>query len=574
MSIKEEEKEKLPKLNVRATNIRTLVLSVLIIIALNMIGSRYFVRLDLTSEKRFTLTPATRLLLSELDDYVHFQVYLEGDFPAGFKRLRNQTREMLDEFRAWSDFVTYEFINPTIEGDWERTEENYTMLVEQGLQPTQLQVTTEDASSQQIIFPGAIARYQGREVAISLLQEQMGESSENVINNSNQALEYNLASSIHKLTVEQKPRVAFLEGNGELDLRFVADITFSLEDFYDVDRISINGNPEALSGVSTLVVAQPLEEFAEQDKFLIDQFVMHGGSVLWLVDPVYASMDSLQVTPETLGMAWPLNLDDMLFRYGVRLNTDLVMDMQSAPIPITTGSMGDRPQISMIPWFYFPLVTPATNHPMVRNLNAVRTEFVSSIDTVAAEGIEKTFLLQSSPYTRVLQTPARISFDIMESRTDESMYRDGSRPVAVLLEGEFTSLYTNRRSPVANLPAGFSRRDKGERTAMIVVSDGDIIRNQFDNRGQPLPLGYDRFIDETFGNADFILNAINYLNDDRGIMESRAREVRLRMLDQSRVNQHKLPVQLVNVALPVIVLLIFGFLRFWLRKRKYSKKRV
>lgn len=574
MSIKEEEKEKLPKRNVRAANIRTLVLSVLIIIALNMIGSRYFVRLDLTSEKRFTLTPATRLLLSELDDYVHFQVYLEGDFPAGFKRLRNQTREMLDEFRAWSDFVTYEFINPTIEGDWERTEENYTMLVEQGLQPTQLQVTTEDASSQQIIFPGAIARYQGREVAISLLQEQMGESSENVINNSNQALEYNLASSIHKLTVEQKPRVAFLEGNGELDLRFVADITFSLEDFYDVDRISINGNPEALSGVSTLVVAQPLEEFAEQDKFLIDQFVMHGGSVLWLVDPVYASMDSLQVTPETLGMAWPLNLDDMLFRYGVRLNTDLVMDMQSAPIPITTGYMGDRPQISMIPWFYFPLVTPATNHPMVRNLNAVRTEFVSSIDTVAAEGIEKTFLLQSSPYTRVLQTPARISFDIMESRTDESMYRDGSRPVAVLLEGEFTSLYTNRRSPVANLPAGFSRRDKGERTAMIVVSDGDIIRNQFDNRGQPLPLGYDRFIDETFGNADFILNAINYLNDDRGIMESRAREVRLRMLDQSRVNQHKLPVQLVNVALPVIVLLIFGFLRFWLRKRKYSKKRV
>lgn len=571
---RKEEKEKLPKLNVRAANIRTLVLSVLIIIALNMIGSRYFVRLDLTSEKRFTLTPATRLLLSELDDYVHFQVYLEGDFPAGFKRLRNQTREMLDEFRAWSDFVTYEFINPTIAGDWERTEENYTMLVEQGLQPTQLQVTTEDASSQQIIFPGAIGRYQGREVSVSLLQEQMGMSSENVINNSSQALEFNLASAVHKLTVEQKPRVAFLEGNGELDLRYVADITFSLEDFYEVDRITINGNPEALAGVSTLVVAQPLAEFAEQDKFVIDQFVMHGGSVLWLLDPVYASMDSLQTSPETLGMAWPLNLDDMLFRYGVRLNTDLIMDMQSAPIPITTGYMGDRPQISMIPWFYFPLVTPATNHPMVRNLNALRTEFVSSIDTVAAEGIEKTFLLQSSPYTRVLQTPARISFDIMENRTDESLYRDGSRPVAVLLEGEFSSLYTNRRSPVASLPAGFSRRDKGESTAMIVVSDGDIIRNQFDNRGQPLPLGYDRFIDETFGNADFILNAINYLNDDRGIMESRAREVRLRMLDKSRVSQHKLSIQLVNVALPVIVLLVFGFIRFYVRKRKYSKKTV
>ncbi len=571
---KKEKKEIVQKLNVRGTNIKSLLFGLVIIIALNMIGSRYFVRLDLTSEKRFTLTPATRLLLSELDDYVHFQVYLEGDFPAGFKRLRNQTREMLDELRAWSDFVTYEFINPTHSGDWERTEENYSMLVRKGLQPTQLQVTREDASSQQIIFPGAIARYRGREVPISLLQEQMGMSSENVINSSTQALEFNLASAIHKLTLEQKPRVAFLEGNGELEYRYVADVTFSLEDFYEVDRVVINGNPRALSGLSTLVVAQPLEEFTEQDKFVIDQFVMHGGSVLWLVDPVYASMDSLQMAPETLGMAWPLNLDDMLFRYGVRLNADLIMDMQSAPIPVTTGFMGDRPQISMIPWFYFPLVMPASNHPLVRNLNAVRTEFVSTIDTVAAEGIEKTFLLQSSPYTRVVQTPARISFDIMERSVDESMYRDGPRPVAVLLEGEFTSLYTNRRSPLAELPVGFQRRDKGERTAMIVVSDGDIIRNQFDNRGQPLPLGYDRFLDETFGNADFILNAINYLNDDRGIMESRAREVRLRVLDRSRVNEHKFTLQLLNVALPVVLLLIFGFLRFYFRKRKYSKRKI
>ncbi len=568
-----EQKEELKKLNVRRANIRSLVLSLLIIAALNLLGSRYFVRWDLTSEKRFTLTSATRSLLSDLDDYVHIQVYLDGDFPAGFKRLRNQTREMLDEFRAWSDFVTYEFINPTVEGDWDRTEENYSMLVRKGLQPTQLQVTREDASSQQIIFPGALARYQGREVAVSLLQEQMGASSENVINSSTQALEYNLASAVHKLTIEEKPRVAFLEGHGELESRYVADITYSLEDFYQVDRLRIDGNPDALSGISTLVVAQPLEEYTQQDKFVIDQFVMQGGSVLWLLDPVYASMDSLQVAPETLGMAWPLNLDDMLFRYGARLNTDLLMDMQSAPIPITTGYMGDQPQISMIPWFYFPLVTPASDHPMVRNLNAVRTEFVSTIDTVAAEGIEKTYLLQTSPYTRIEQTPARISFDIMEKRPDESLYRDGPQPVAVLLEGEFSSVFTNRRNPLENLPAGFQRRDNGERTAMIVVSDGDIIRNQFDNRGQPLPLGYDRYIDETYGNADFILNAINYLNDDRGIMEARAREVQLRLLDSNRVNDHKLTIQLANVVLPVVLLLIFGFLRVYLRKRKYAGKK-
>lgn len=557
-------------INTRRQNVKSLLFSLLIILAINMLGSRYFVRLDLTSEKRYTLTPATKDLLRELDDYVYFRVYLDGEFPAGFKRLRNQTLEMLDEFRAYSDFVQYEFINPTVKGDWERTEENYTNLVNKGLQPTQLQVTEEDASSQQVIFPGAIANYRDREVAISLLQDQMGMSSENVINHSVQALEYNLASAIHQLSVEKKPRVAFLEGNGELEQRYVADITFSLQDFYEVGRIAINGDPRALDGISTLVVAQPQQEFSEPDKFVIDQFIMNGGSVLWLVDPVFASMDSLQLKPETIGMAWPLNLDDMLFRYGARLNTDLVMDMQATPIPITTGFVGDRPQINLIPWFYFPLVSPASDHPMVRNLNAVRTEFVSTIDTVMAEGVQKTFLLQSSPYTRIEQTPARISFDIMEQRVDESLYSEGSKPVAVLLEGEFPSLYTNRRSPVADLPRDYQRLDKGESTAMVVVADGDIIRNQFDNREQPLPLGYDRFLDQTFGNADFILNAINYLNDDRGIMESRAREVRLRMLDRNRVSQNRLAIQLVNVAVPVILLLVFGFIRFFLRKKKYS----
>lgn len=560
------------KVNVRKENIVSLVLSLLVIVALNMLGSRYFTRIDLTAEKRFTLTPASRQLLRELDDHVYFKVYLEGDFPAGFKRLRNSTREMLDEFRAYSDFIHYEFVNPTHKGDWERTQENYQMLVRKGLQPTQLQVQKQDASSQQIIFPGAIAMYRDREVPLSLLQEQMGKSSDNVINSSVQALEYNLASAIHKLTQSEKPRVAFLEGNQELEFRYVADITFQLEDFYQVDRLSINADPMALKDVSTLVVAQPMQAFNEKDKFVIDQFIMQGGSVLWLMDPVYASMDSLQVSPETLGMAWPLNLDDMLFRYGVRLNTNLIMDIQSTPIPITTGYVGDRPQISMIPWFYFPLVTPASNHPIVNNLNAVRTEFVSSIDTVEAPGIEKTFLLQSSPYTRLVQTPHAISFDIMHRQVDESQYRAGPQPVAVLLEGEFQSVFQNRQAPIPDLPLNFDRRDRGAYARMIVVSDGDLIRNQFDNRGQPLPLGYDRFLDQTFGNSDFILNAINYLNDDRGIMESRAREVRLRLLDRTRLNRNQLTVQIANVAIPVLLVFVFGFIRFVVRKRKYARK--
>lgn len=566
-----QDKKKPGKINVRRENIKALVLSILVILAVNMLGSRFFFRLDLTAEKRFTLTPATRQLLRELDDFVFFQVYLEGEFPAGFKRLRNQTREMLDEFRAFSPFIQYEFINPTVKGDWDRTEENYSMLVRKGLQPTQLQVTAEDASSQQIIFPGAVAGFRGREAAISLLHDQMGMASENVINNSIQALEYNLASAIHKLISDRKPRIAFLEGNGELDFRYVADITFSLEDYYEVERLAIESNPEALTDINTLIVAQPLEEFTEPDKFIIDQFIMSGGSVLWLIDPVFASMDSLQIAPETLGMLWPLNLDDMLFRYGARLNADLVMDLQSVPIPITTGFMGDRPQISLIPWHYFPLVSAASGHPVVRNLNSVRTEFVSTIDTIAVEGIQKTFLLQSSPYSRVLQTPVRISFDIMQSRVNEELYRAGPQKVAVLLEGEFPSLFANRRSPVENLPANFQRRDRGEASAMIIVADGDIIRNQFDNRNQPLPLGYDRFLDQTFGNADFILNAVNYLNDDRGLMEARTREVRLRLLDRSRISQSRFAIQTINIVVPLLVVLLFGMGRFYWRKRKYGK---
>ena len=552
-------------------NVISLLLSIVIIIALNMLGSRYFTRIDLTSEKRFTLTPATRNLLRNLDDYVYFRVYLEGDFPAGFRRLRNQTREMLDEFRAWSDFVQYEFINPTVKGDWEATEDNYQMLFSKGIQPTQVQVKAEDASSQQIIFPGALVSFRGREIPVQLLQDQMGMASENVLNNSAQALEYNLATAIHKLTIEQKPRVAFLEGNGELEFRFVADITFSLEEFYEVERLQIRGEVSALDGIQTLIVAQPRQPFSEADKFVIDQFVMRGGSVLWLVDPVYASMDSLQVAPQTLGMAWPVNLDDMLFRYGVRLNPDLIMDLQAVPIPITTGFIGDRPQISLVPWFYFPFLRSASNHPIVKNLNAVRGEFVSTLDTVGAEQIRKTLLLQSSPYTRVVQTPARISFDILQRQVDETLFREGSKPVAVLLEGEFESVFRNRRPPIAGLPPQFTVRQTGEPAKMIVVSDGDIIRNSFGNQGQPLPLGFDRFLNETFGNGDFILNAVNYLTDDRGIMEARAREIRLRLLDRSRVNQSRLQLQLVNVALPVALVVLFGFVRFYLRRRKYAR---
>ena len=298
---------------------------------------------------------------------------------------------------------------------------------------------------------------------------------------------------------------------------------------------------------------------------------MHGGSCLWLISPVFADMDSLRVEPETIGMAWPLNLDDMIFRYGARLNPDLLNDLHAIPIPITTGMIGNQPQISLVSWFFFPMILPERKHPIVRNLNALRTEFVSSIDTVGAPGVNKTILLETSPYTRVLQTPTRISLDILHNPPDEILFRAGPKTVAVLLEGSFESIYRNRIPPSVILPDGFEVKTSSVDNKMIVVSDGSIIKNKLDSRGQPLPLGYDRYIDEMFGNRDFILNAVTYLANDPEIMEARNKEIRLRPLDRTKVRNDKVFIQMANVLMPVVLLIIFGIVRSWLRKRKYTK---
>lgn len=556
--------------DVKRRNIQQLLLGLVIILAVNALGAVKFARFDLTSEKRYTLTEGTRNMLRDLDDLVFFRVYLEGDFPAGFKRLRNQTREMLDEFRAYSSNVQYEFINPS---EAPEPDALMDMLVQKGLQPTQLQVRETDATSQQVIFPGALVSYRGKEVPLKLLQDQVGKPAEDVLNNSGQALEYNLANTIRQLATEKKQKIAFLEGHGEQENQYIADIATSLNDFYQVERLPLDNNLEEILQFKTLIAAKPLTAFSEEEKYLLDQYIMQGGSMLWMVDPVFASMDSL-VPPnfESIGMPWPLNLDDMLFRYGVRLNTDLLMDLRAAPIPVTTGMVGDRPQISLMPWYFFPLLDPVGDHKIVKNLNLVRSEFISSLDTVTAEGVEKTILLKTSPYTRVVPTPARVALDLLQEQPNEQEYAAGPRNVAVLLEGSFQSVFRNRMMPAVRFPEGFQARDESVHTAMIVVTDGDLARNQFGQGGQPLPLGYDRFSGETFANRDFIMNAVNYLADDSGILEARVKDVRLRMLDRTRVNRSKVFIQLTNLLLPVLLLTVFGILRFLWRKRRYAGK--
>ncbi len=557
----------------RSRHLTAFLAGLVVVAGLNLAGSYRFMRIDLTSEKRFTLSPATRQMLTELDDLVLFRVYLDGNLPAGFRKLRNECREMLDEFRAYSDMVQYEFVNPLQAGSGEGGRRYVEALIEKGLQPTQVQVRADDATSRQLIFPGAMVSYRDQEIPLHLLKDQIGLHAEEVLNNSAQALEYSLASTVRKLTAGRDQKVGFLEGQGEFGARYVADISSALGEFYQVERIRLDGNKEAWGGIGTLVVAQPRQPFTEQGKYLLDQFVMNGGRILWLVDPVYAEMDSLQPPDyETIGMGWSLNLDDMFFRYGVRLNPDLVMDLQAAPLAVTTGEMAGRPQINLLPWYFFPLVAPASNHPIVRNINLVRTEFVSSMDTIESPGIAKTMLLETSPYSRTMPGPVRIGLDILQEPPDERLFSGPPRTVAVLLEGRFESLFRNRVPPEVDLPSGFARLDEGLPSAMIVVSDGDIIRNQFGSGGQVLPLGYDRFSGETFGNRDFILNAVNYLADDSGLIAARSREVRLRLLDKTLIQRDRSVVQLVNMALPLILVALTGFLRMIWRRKKYALK--
>ncbi len=569
---------------IKRNNLLTLAFSLLIIILLNIAGNYLFTRFDLTTEKRYTLSPATRDFLSNLDDAVYFQVYLEGEFPAGFKRLRNATREMLDEFRAYNDNIQYKFINPTEGRDNKSAQNLYKQLIEKGLEPSEINQNTAEGMKKQIIFPGAIVSYRGKEMPMQLLLSQQGTPPEQILNNSIQNLEYNMANVIRKLSVVAKQRVAFLEGQDELDKARLADIYYSLGDYYSVEFVKINGKLNSLfvrdsvhqqlvNKYAALIIAKPDSAFAEKDKYMIDQFIMRGGKVLWFVDPVYANMDSLQANNETIGFGRNLNLDDMLFNYGVRINTNLVLDMNCMKIPVVTGEYAGQPQQSYLPWYYFPTITPMETHPVVKNLNAIKCEFVSSIDTVGKKDIRKTILLSTSKYSRTVNTPSRISLDIMSQQPDERFFNKPGLPVAVLLSGKFTSLYKDRLpEEILHDKEKYDFRETSEENSMIVISDGDIIKNQLHySQGYPLPLGYDQFTNQMFGNKDFVMNAVDYLCDSSGLITVRSRELKLRMLDRARVSKDKLSIQLLNTALPVLIVLVFGGLWIWIRKRMYAR---
>lgn len=577
--------------SLKKSQIISFLVTLVIIVVVNVIGSFVFTRFDLTSEKRYTLSNTTKEILGDLNDYVYFKVYLEGDFPAGFKKLRRETKEMLDEFRAYSKYIDYEFINPSDFADASERNEVYQTLYQAGLNPTELSVQNRDGSSKQmVIWPGAVVSYQNdKDLAVDLLESQMGQSSEEALNASMQNLEFRLIEAVKTITQLQKPLVAFTEGHGELEDKYVYDIMQTLSQHYNVNRVAIDGRIDALlhrteadtngkvlafPSYDAIVIAKPTQPFDEKDKFLIDQYIMHGGKVLWLVEPVMATMDSLQTQESTIAVDMDLNLDDMLFKYGVRMNHDLLLDLNCAALPVRTGQVAGQAQLEYFRWFYFPLLQTASNHPMVRNMNAIKADFVSSLSaTTSANGISQIPLLKTSDYTKVSGSPVFITLAMLKQTPDRRMFPAKGQNVAYLLKGSFESLYANRLPQEIVESEEMQFMDQSEPTSMIVVADGDIIRNQIDvKRQMPLALGFDQYTGNTYGNKEFIQNAISYLVDGEGIIDIRSRELKIRLLDKTKINESKIKWQLINTLVPVGLIVVLGIVMAFIRKRKYSKK--
>ena len=561
--------------SVKSKHITQLIATFAILIMINFAGSYYFKRFDLTSEKRYTLNEETIDMLQKLDDRVYIKVYLAGDFNSAFSRLRDETKEMLDEFRAYSksDF-DYEFINIYDQKNEKDIENLQRQLYQKGIDPAEIMTKTNNGKNKQIIFPGAVVFYKGKESVWQIYQQQdgmMGQAQR--VNNSVENLEYSLSNSIRKLQRPIRPRVAFIRGHHELDTNQTKDLSLALSEYYDVEYIKIKHRIKALKPYSAIIMAWPDTVIGERDKFIIDQFVMNGGKVLWCIEPVYTNLDSLKMKGYTLGLANNIGLDDILFNYGVRVNPELVQDMQCGGIPINRGFKGGQPDFQMFPWIYKPLVLPQNNHPIVKNLDLIRFEYASTIDTVKAEGVKKTVLLQSSKYSRTQSVPARIALSMVSNKLNERMFDKGNRPMAVLLEGTFTSNYVNRLTDTIANDSSISFKTKSVPTSMIVVSDGDIIKNDFNYATMSInPLGYDKYTKQIFANKTFLLNCMNYLIDGPKLMSLRTREVKLRVLDRKKTDADPFKWKMYNVVFPLVIVVAIGYLLALLRKRKFSSK--
>jgi len=545
-------------------------------IVVNIVASFFFFRIDLTSDRRFSISPQSKEVLSGLSDYVNITVYLDGEMPIGFKKLKRSVKEMLDEFEVYggSNFK-FRFVNPSEATDAKERNEAYKAIFDRGVTPINIHdKDVEGGSTEKIVFPGATVNYRGRQLPINFLTNVPGLSGEENLNRSIQNVEYNLINTIEKLSLDTLTAIAFIEGHGEWAAPQVGDITKELTAYYNVSRITLNGNAAALNGYKLAIVAGGKSPWPEVDKFVLDQFIMKGGRVAFFIDPVEVSEDSLAKGSMTVAMPNNTNLDDLFFTYGVRLNAVLLQDMQCSAIPINVALAGERPNFVPAPWYYYPLLETSNEHPITRNLNLVKTQFCSVVDTLSATpGITKKRLLASSPYARVLTAPLMVNLGQIRDSPLKYEFNQKHLPVAVLLEGTFRSVFRNRMISEYIPNASVSLVNNSSNTKIAVIADADIIRNDIKVRPEGIsiiPLGYDKYTSQTYGNKDFVRNLISYLTDSRDLISLRNRDLKLRLLDRNKILSGRVTWQIINVVVPSAFVVLFGILFFYLRKRKYG----
>ena len=551
-----------------------------LLVGMNLLFSLFNVRLDLTEEKRFTLSDATRRLVRELDGPVEIQLLLDGDMPAGFQKLANASRDLLSDMRDISpDNITFTFARPAADADDSTRVNIYDSLQRMGINPTNVKAQTKkgEGTEETLLFAGAVIRFGDRTVGVDLLSGQSQLSGIESLNNAEALLEYRFADAIRRATRQTVPLVGYLAGNGEpLDYRIYDLIEQTLRPNYAFRIIPIDSVTHIPSDFSALCVVKPMQPFTDAQKLKIDQYVMRGGRVVWMLDNLYASLDSLQRSEGSfIAFDLGLNLEDLLFRYGVRINRDLVQDLQNDGIPSVIGQMGDKPQIEVLPWPYYPLLRHTGGHPIAKNMDYVLAKFPQSIDTVKASGIRKTILLSTSPAARSLPTPARVEWESIRTQEDLASFSASAIPVAVLLEGRFSSLYANRIGraqadtieALQGTPFLSSAVTEGK---MVVVADGDLPLNDVSQQDGPLQMGMNAYTRQQYANRNFLLNTLEYLTDSTGILETRSKDYTLRLLDDKQVEAERLRWQLLDIAGPMLLMLIsIAGWQYW-RKRRYG----
>lgn len=553
-------------------NFKKIIVILAVLVGINIAGHFIFKRFDLTADKRYTLSETSLQIVDKITEPVYIDVFLEGNFPGEFKKLQTETQQLLEEFKAENPNVIFQFVNPLDEEA--NRDETIQSFLERGLTPVSVTVNEKGQQTQEVVFPWAIATCGDKSIKVPLLKNMMGASTAEKVISSVQHLEYAFANAINSVSKEKQKRVAVIKGNGELHDILIADFVKSVRDNYYIgtftlDSVAKNPNESLkyLKKYDLAVIAKPTEVFTDAEKQVLDQFVINGGKTLWLMDHVSMEIDSLMQTGENLAFPRDLNLNDMFFKYGIRIRPDLIKDLMNTPIALATGQQGSATQYSQFPWFFSPAVYSESANPIVSNLDVIKFEFANPIEPLKND-INKTVLLTSSKYSKLIGTPSEINLNMVEERPEQKEFAGGGNyPVAVLLEGKFHSAFENR--VLAFNDNTF--KPVGKDNKMIVISDGDVIKNQLDKNFQPLELGYDKWTNNLYANKEFLMNCVNYLLDDNGLINIRSKEVNLPMLDKEKVVENYTTAQIITVGLPLVVLLVFGLVFTFLRKRKYSK---